>query len=63
MTYELRNNVATIGFDDGKANVVSHDFVDKMNASLDRAEADGAGAVILEGRDGFFSAGFDLEEF
>ena len=63
MTYELINNVATIGFDDGKVNVVGHEFVDKMNASLDRAEADGAGAVILKGRDGFFSAGFDLEEF
>ena len=63
MTYELSNNVATIGFDDGKVNVVGHDFLDNINASLDRAEGDGAGAVILEGRDGFFSAGFDLKEF
>lgn len=49
--------------DDGKVNVVSHEFVDNMSASLDRAVAEGAGAVILKGREGIFSAGFDLEEF
>jgi enoyl-CoA hydratase len=63
MRYELENNVATISMDDGKVNVVSHEFVDDMNASLDRAEAEGAGALILKGREGVFSAGFDLEEF
>lgn len=63
MDYTLENNVALIRFDDGKANVVSPAFSDAMNECLDRAEADGAGAVLLCGRDGMFSAGFDLKIF
>ena len=63
MNYELNNNIATLTIDDGKANVVGHDFLDKINAGLDRAEAEQAGAVILKGREGIFSGGFDLGEF
>ena len=63
MDYTLENNVALIHFDDGKANVVSPDFSKAMNECLDRAEADGAGAVLLCGREGMFSAGFDLKIF
>ena len=63
MEYTLQNNVALIQFDDGKANVVSPAFSDAMNECLDRAEADGAGAVLLCGREGMFSAGFDLKIF
>ena len=63
MTYQVTNNIATLTIDDGKANVVGQDFLDKVNAALDRAEAEQAGAVILKGREGMFSGGFDLGEF
>jgi enoyl-CoA hydratase len=61
--YELNNNICTLTFDDGKANVVSHEFMDNINAGLDRAREENAGAIILRGRDGMFCAGFDLGEF
>ncbi|MDG1942736.1 MAG: crotonase/enoyl-CoA hydratase family protein [Halioglobus sp.] len=63
MNYELRNEVAIVSIDDGKANVVGHTFIDELNEALNRAEQDSAGAVILRGREGIFSAGFDLGEF
>ena len=63
MNYQVTNNIATLTIDDGKANVVGQDFLDKVNAALDRAEAEQAGAVILKGREGMFSGGFDLGEF
>ena len=63
MKYEIQNNIATLTFDDGKANVVGPSFLNDINAGLDRAQEDKAGAVILRGRDGMFSGGFDLKEF
>jgi enoyl-CoA hydratase len=62
MEFELCESVAILRIDDGKANAVSHRFLDDVNAGLDRAEQQ-AGAVILRGRQGMFSAGFDLAEF
>ena len=63
MNYDLNHNIATLTFDDGKANVVGHGFLDDINAGLDRAQQEKAGAVILRGREGMFSGGFDLKEF
>lgn len=63
MEYRLQDTIATLHFDDGKANVVGNQFLDDFNAGLDRAESDKAGAVIVRGRDGMFSGGFDLREF
>jgi enoyl-CoA hydratase len=63
MTYELKDNIAIVSIDDGKANVVGHTFLDVVNDALDRAEREKPGAVILRGRGGMFSAGFDLGEF
>jgi len=63
MNYQLNNNIAIVSLDDGKANVVGHDFLDSVNSALDRARTDNAGAIILRGREGIFSAGFDLGEF
>jgi len=63
MNYELRNNIAIVAIDDGKANAVGHAFLDSVNALLDRAEREQAGAVVLRGREGIFSGGFDLKEF
>jgi enoyl-CoA hydratase len=63
MNYRVENNITTLTFDDGKANVVGHSFLDDINAGLDRAEQEEVAAVILRGREGMFSAGFDLKEF
>lgn len=63
MKYESVANTVTLTFDDGKANVVGPSFLDDINAGLDRAQEEGAVAVILRGREGMFSGGFDLKEF
>ncbi len=57
--YRLEGAVAALRFDDGKANAISPIAVDALNTALDRAEKE-AGAVLLIGRPGRFSAGFDL---
>lgn len=61
LNYTLQDDVAVLAYDDGKANAVGHTFIDAVNEGLDKAEAD-ARAVLLTGRDGVFSAGFDLKE-
>jgi enoyl-CoA hydratase len=55
----VEENIATLTIDDGKANAVSFQFLDEVNAALDQAEQDRA-VTILTGRPGKFSAGFDL---
>ncbi len=50
--------VAVITLDDGKANALSFAVIDALNEAL--TEAESASAVALIGRDGKFSAGFDL---
>ena len=56
---DISDNVATLTMDDGKANALGHDMIDALHAGLDRAEAD-ARAVVIVGREGKTSAGFDL---
>jgi enoyl-CoA hydratase len=60
MDYQLTNDVALICIDDGKANALNHEFMDAMNDALDKAEKE-AKAVVITGREGMFSAGFDLK--
>lgn len=60
MTYQLNNNIALISVDDGKVNAVNEAFIDRLSQYLDDAERD-ASAVIITGRPGMFSAGFDLK--
>lgn len=55
----IEDGVAVVRLDDGKANAVSHGVIDAMHGALDRAESE-ATAVAIVGRDGKFSAGFDL---
>jgi enoyl-CoA hydratase len=57
--YRVVDGVATIVIDDGKVNVMSLAMQNAIHGALDRAEADGA-VVVLAGRPGVFSAGFDL---
>ena len=56
--YALHDSVAVITMDDGKANALSPTMVDALEQAFDRAEKE-ANAVILAGRPGRFSAGFD----
>lgn len=60
VSYELRDRTAVIAIDDGKANALSFDVLAAINDGLDRADADDAGAVVLQGRPGMLSGGFDL---
>lgn len=61
-TYRLDGNVAVITMDDGKANVFSNAALEVLEGLLDRVAADEARALVLVGRPGKFSAGFDLAE-
>lgn len=58
---ERRDNVMVVHLDDGKANALSFTMIETIMAALAEAEADDdIGAVVIHGRDGKFSAGFDL---
>lgn len=59
VTVALDEGIATLTMDDGKVNVLSLPMQAQLNAGLDRAVADGD-VVILTGRPGVLSAGFDL---
>jgi len=61
VTYTHKDGVATIAMDDGKANALGTSVWVELNAALDKAEAKNA-IVVLTGREGMFSGGFDLKE-
>ncbi len=61
MEYQLNDDVAVLTFDDGKANVIGHAFMDAMIDGLSQAQQEAA-AVVITGRTGLFSGGFDLKE-
>jgi enoyl-CoA hydratase len=61
-TVEITNDIALIRMDDGKANAINFEMVAALNAALDTAESE-AKAIVLTGRDGRFSGGFDLNAF
>jgi enoyl-CoA hydratase len=60
--YEHNEGIATIKMDDGKVNALGIPMLRELHAAFDRAEEDNA-IVILTGREGRFSAGFDLKVF
>jgi enoyl-CoA hydratase len=60
VTLDLDGAVATIRLDDGKANALSHGVLGELERALDRVGDSDARAVVLLGRPGKFSAGFDL---
>lgn len=59
VTTEIRDKVAVVTFDDGKANALSPDAITALHGALDEAEKQ-ARALALIGRPGRLSAGFDL---
>ncbi len=60
ISYRCEGDVAHVALDDGKANALSLEAVAELRACLERAEKE-AQAVLLSGRAGRFSGGFDLK--
>ena len=61
VTYSLKDGIAQITMDDGKANSMNWIFFEEMGKSLDQAENDEAKVLVITGRPGFFSGGLDLK--
>ena len=59
VTTTTDGDVAVIRLDDGKANALSFDVLAALSAALEQAAANSK-ATVLIGREGKFSAGFDL---
>ena len=59
-TLIIENDISIITLDDGKANVFSPKMIQDVNDCLDQVPTQN-GALIITGRDGMFSAGFDLK--
>ncbi len=59
VTTTIDGDVAVIRFDDGKANAFSFEALAALSAALDEATSSSKAAVLI-GREGKFSAGFDL---
>lgn len=57
---ELREEVVLVTLDDGRANALSVPVLEALEEALARAERE-AKVVVLAGRPGRFSAGFDLQ--
>ena len=60
LTYTLEDKIAVVRMDDGKANALSDAMIDALLEALARAENE-ASAMVLLGREGRFSGGFDLK--
>ncbi|GAA0476079.1 crotonase/enoyl-CoA hydratase family protein [Parasphingorhabdus litoris] len=60
ITVRIDEDIAHLAMDDGKANAINPDWMADFVAKFDEAES-GAKAIILSGREGVFSGGFDLK--
>jgi enoyl-CoA hydratase len=63
LSYEVTDAIATITMDDGKANVMSEAMLSALASAFDRAEKEAVKVVVLTGRPGFFSGGYDIGMF
>ncbi|MDC1149587.1 crotonase/enoyl-CoA hydratase family protein [Gammaproteobacteria bacterium] len=59
-TLTCKDDISIITLDDGKANVFSPKMIQDVNECLDKVPTE-SGALIITGREGMFSAGFDLK--
>ena len=59
-TLTSKENITIITLDDGKANVFSPAMIEDINDCLDRVPTN-KGALIITGREGILSGGFDLK--
>ena len=60
ITSTMHGDVALLAMDDGKANAMNTGSLGALGDALDQAQAQ-AKAVVLAGREGVFSGGFDLK--
>ena len=60
VTYTRTDLVSTIAMDDGKVNVFSIPVLRSLHQAFDRGESDHT-VILLKGRPGCFTAGFDLK--
>ena len=60
VTYTSEENYAILTINNGKANAISSEVVEGLNAGLDKAEQENK-VVVLTGKAGIFSGGFDLK--
>lgn len=56
----IADDIATISLDDGRANAINPDWMALFLEKLTEAE-EAAKAIVIAGREGAFSAGFDLK--
>jgi enoyl-CoA hydratase/carnithine racemase len=61
VTIEERGDVAVVRIDRPPANAMDAQLLADCHAVLEELAASGPGAVVLTGREGFFSAGVDLK--
>ena len=59
-TLTIDDGVAVVTMDDGKANALGHDMIGALLGRLDEVANADADALVVAGRPGRFSAGFDL---
>lgn len=59
--YEQQESIGIIRMDDGKANAMQGEFFAQMQDALTQAEADEVRALVITGRERFFSGGLDLK--
>ena len=57
-----KNEHVEIVFDDGRLNIMSPTMLGELHLAFDRAEREKQ-VVVVKGREGIFSAGFDLKVF
>jgi enoyl-CoA hydratase len=62
VTYEVRDRIAHVTIDNGKANALSPEVIAGIGDAYSKAEdaGDDVGALLLTGTPGMFSGGFDL---
>ncbi len=61
-TWKHVGDVAVLTLDDGRANAVTRDEFKALEAALKEIEQSDARAVVLTGRQGYFSAGLNLKK-
>ena len=60
VTYQRDESVVRIGMDDGKLNLLSPQMLAELGEAFEQASGEGV-PVVLRGREGVMSAGFDLK--
>jgi enoyl-CoA hydratase len=63
VAYEVRDRIAYVTIDNGKANALAPDVIGGIDAAVSRAEdagEDEVGALVITGRAGMLTGGFDL---